>query len=458
MTKESDRILDIAMEWVWMVLDAGLMMLAQPFYYISVILIGILYRRQVLLERKLFHVRVNGWQSQTLRTMLGGLVAGLGVSVMMAFLGITLTMSAVLCLWAASLLLMLFRVRFLCFAYAAGLLGIVQSVLGWFPGWQPDGWLGSVHTALLNLNVPSLLALAAVLHLAEAGLVMLQGGRFASPLFLEGKRGKLVGGYQMQSFWPLPLFLLVPSAGGPMLPWTPFFGGDDWMSGAGIAALPVLIGFGEMTQSMLPKQKAVISGKRLVIYSSIVLMLSLLADWWPPLMLAAALAAPLLHEGLAWYSRYEEQQRSPLFVHPPKGLKVLAVLPGSPAEELGILAGETILKVNGTLVRSKEQLHAALRQNAAFCKLEVQNYEGESKFMQRAMYAGEHHQLGVILSPDPDAGLAVRLKPLSIAGLLGMKWSLKNKMAAEEEGAETRTPAGKGSPAAAGLEKDSLDM
>ena len=69
------------------------------------------------------------------------------------------------------------------------------------------------------------------------------------------------------------------------------------------------------------------------------LALSLLAEWWSPLTIAAALAALLLHEGLVWYSRYEEQQRSPMFVHPVRGLRVLAVLPDSPASELGILAG-----------------------------------------------------------------------------------------------------------------------
>ncbi|NMO96675.1 PDZ domain-containing protein [Paenibacillus lemnae] len=415
------------MEWIWMVLDAGLSLLAQPFYYISVVIIALLYRRQVLLERKLFHVRVNGWETQTLRTIAGGIIAGIGVSIVMAFLGITLTLGAVLCIWAATLLLMLFRVRFLCFAYAISLLGVLQFMLGWFPKFQPAGWGGSIQSAILELNIPALLALAAVLHFAEAILVLRQGSRFATPLFLEGKRGKLVGGYQMQSFWPLPLFLLIPASGGPLLPWTPFFGGEAWLGGVSIAALPVLIGFGEMTQSMLPRDKASVSAKRLVLYSAVVLALSMLAAWWAPLVIVAALTALVLHEGLVWFSRYEEQQRSPIFVHPPKGLRVLAVLPGSPADELGILAGETILKVNGTLVYNKEQLHAALRQNAAFCKLEVQNHQGESKFMQRAIYSGEHHQLGAIIAPDPDAGLAVRLKPISVFGLLGMKLNLKSK-------------------------------
>lgn len=428
--------METAKELLWLGLDAGLQLLIQPFYYISIVFIALLYRRQVMMERKLFHVRVNGWGIQTWRTFLGGLVAGTAVSIVMAFLGTTLTLAGVICIWVTALVLMLFRIRFLCFAYSIGVLGIVQFVLSWFPHWQPEGVLGSAQAAINSLDIPSLLALSAVLHFAEAALLVLQGTKFSSPLFLEGKRGKLVGGYNMQSFWPLPLFLLIPASGGSItLPWTPFFGAEEvWSGGFSIMVLPVLIGFGEMTHSMLPKQKAAITSKRLVIYSSVLLILSLLAEWWFPLMIVAALAAWILHEGLTWYSQYEESQRSPVFVHPPKGLRVLTVLPGSPAEEMGILAGETILKANGTMVHTKDQLHVALRQNPAFCKLEVLNHQGESKFMQRAIYAGDHHQLGAIVAPDPDDHLAAKRKPLTVFALLGMKLNIINKMKDEPAG------------------------
>ena len=426
--KECDKLLETAKELLWLGMDAGLQLLTQPFYYISILFIALLYRRQVLLERKLFHVRLNGWGLQTWRTFLGGLVAGIAVSVVMAFLGISLTFASVLCIWITAMVLMLFRIRFLCFAYSIGILGIVQFILSWFPGWQPEGMLGSAKSTVIGLDIPALLALAAVLHFAEAMLVVWQGSKFATPLFLEGKRGKLVGGYQMQSFWPLPLFLLVPASGASLvLPWTPFFGGEAWTGGFGIMVLPVLIGFGEMTQSMLPRQKAAVTSKRLVIYSSVVLVLSLLTEWWSPLMIVTAIAALILHEGLVWYSRYEESQRSPVFVHPPRGVRVLAVLPGSPADALGILAGETILKVNGMLIHNKEQLHTALRQNSAFCKLEVQNHQGESKFMQRAIYAGDHHQLGAIVAPDPNDNLSVKMKPLSLFAVVAMKLNVRTK-------------------------------
>lgn len=417
------------MEWAWPWLttlgEAVLQLFTQPFYYIAVILIALIYHRQLLQERRLFHVRLQSSITQTIRALLGGIVIGIIVSVISIFLGAHLTLASVICIWAATLILALFRIRYLCFAYAAGLLGVVQFGLNLASGWQPAGWFGSVTEALRALDMPVLLVLAALLHLGEAMLVRLQGVSMASPLLFEGKRGKLVGGYQLQHFWPIPMLILVPVTGsGAELAWSPLLNaGGGYM----LMALPILLGFGEVTQSMLPGQKVQISAKRLLLYGTGLLVLSLLAAWWSPLMVVAALAAFIGHEFLVWYSGFEEQHRSPVFVHPVHGLKVLGIIPDSPAAELGIEAGETLYKVNGVMVDSPEELHRALRMNPAFCKLEVRNHQGESKFMQRAIYEGEHHQLGVLMAPVNHEAWAVQLRPLTLFHIITLKLFARRK-------------------------------
>ncbi|MGG4126656.1 PDZ domain-containing protein [Paenibacillus illinoisensis] len=417
------------MEWAWPWLttlgEAVLQLFTQPFYYIAVILIALIYHRQLLQERRLFHVRLQSSITQTIRALLGGIVIGIIVSVISIFLGAHLTLASVICIWAATLILALFRIRYLCFAYAAGLLGVVQFGLNLASGWQPAGWLGSVTEALRALDMPALLVLAALLHLGEAMLVRLQGVSMASPLLFEGKRGKLVGGYQLQHFWPIPMLIMVPVTGsGAELAWSPLLNaGGGYM----LMALPILLGFGEVTQSMLPGQKVQISAKRLLLYGTGLLVLSLLAAWWSPLMVVAALAAFIGHEFLVWYSGFEEQHRSPVFVHPVHGLKVLGIIPDSPAAELGIEAGETLYKVNGVMVDSPEELHRALRMNPAFCKLEVRNHQGESKFMQRAIYEGEHHQLGVLMAPVNHEAWAVQLRPLTLFHIITLKLFARRK-------------------------------
>ncbi|WDZ57581.1 PDZ domain-containing protein [Paenibacillus polymyxa] len=427
--------LEWALQWGWSVLNACLYLLLQPFYYISILIVALGYRRQMLLERKLFHTRMHSWAAETWRVVWSGLLAGMALSVLGMFVSVQLNPTSIVCLWIATLLLMLIRVRYLCLAYSVGLLGVVQFFLNIASGWQPGGVLGTSVAAIRGLDIPALLVLVAVLHVAEALLVRWQGGKAATPLFVEGKRGRLVGGYRMEDLWPIPLLLLVPAQGGFVLPWTPLFGGDAG-TGYMLAALPVLMGFSSVTLGQLPRQKAVLTSNRLLLYSVALLLLSLLAAWWGPLILLAALFSFLAHEALIWYGNIEESRLSPMFVHPEQGLRVLAVLPDSPATAMGILPGEAIYRVNGMVVNSRAELHQALRINSAFCKLEVRNLQGESKFVQRGMYDGDHHQLGVVLAPDADAGWAVSIQPASIYRIVAMHIGARRRKAGQASKAE----------------------
>ncbi|WDZ63345.1 PDZ domain-containing protein [Paenibacillus polymyxa] len=427
--------LEWALQWGWSVLNACLYLLLQPFYYISILIVALGYRRQMLLERKLFHTKMHSWAAETWRVVWSGLLAGMALSALGMFVSVHLNSASIVCLWVATLLLMLVRVRYLCLAYSVGLLGVVQFFLNVASGWQPGGALGTSVAAIRGLDIPALLVLVAVLHVAEALLVRWQGGKAATPLFVEGKRGRLVGGYRMEDLWPIPLLLLVPTQGGFTLPWTPLFGGDAG-TGYMLAALPVLMGFSSVTLGQLPRQKAVLTSNRLLLYSVALLLLSLLAAWWSPLILLAALFSFLAHEALIWYGNIEESRLSPMFVHPEQGMRVLAVLPDSPATAMGILPGEAIYRVNGVVVNTRAELHQALRINSAFCKLEVRNLQGESKFVQRGMYDGDHHQLGVVLAPDADASWAVSIQPASIYRIVAMHIGARRRKAGQASQAE----------------------
>ena len=385
---------------------AALQLATQPFYYIAILLIILIYRHQMRTEQRLFHARLHPWPIETLRSLLTGAVAGLLVSAVALFIGVRLTPDTVWWLWGAAGALLLLRFRYLCIAYSVGLLGLLQGAAGWIDTGAYHPLAGRLAESLAALDIPGLLLLAALLHLAEALLIGRQGARLASPLVLSGKRGRLVGGYRLQGYWPVPLLLATPAAGGfaaagTALPWPPLLGGGTWAEGWTMIGLPVIIGFTTLTRSLLPQQSARQSARQLLLYSVLLGAIAAGALWWPPLTVPAALAALLLHEGLGLLASWRESLRSPYYVHDGPGLRVLAVVPDSPAAELGIAVGEMIVKVNGARVRNGAELHEALSEGgAAFCKLEVLNLEGESKFLQRARYAGEHHQLGILLAPD----------------------------------------------------------
>ncbi|MGE6231071.1 PDZ domain-containing protein [Paenibacillus chitinolyticus] len=388
-----------------------------PFTYIGLLLVLLQYRKQIQFERKLFATRLHSLIGETWRTYLWGWVAGLGVSVVMLFVGVSLQADTILLLWGLSVAMILIRIRFLCLAYSVGLLGILQVVLAGLPGPSGDGFWSSLAGVVKNADVPSLLALVAVLHAAEALLIRSQGARMASPMFYEGKRGKIVGGYQLQGFWPVPLFLAVPvqaGTGAVDFPWSPLFTGDALTAGWSLLAFPAMIGFTELTMTRLPKEKVGRSSGMLLAYAAVLFLSALLAQVWSPFTVVAAVLGIALHEAVIWYGRWEEAQRSPCFINQPRGLKILAVVPGSPAAELGLRPGELVHKVNGVRVHSKTELHQAIQVSSAYCKLEIVDMEGEIRFHKRAVFAGEHHQLGIVICPDQDAVYYVEIRQLPL--------------------------------------------
>ncbi len=384
---------------------ASVKLLAQPYIYIAILLVWWHAKQGSRLQRKLFHVRLYGALYLTLARVLAGLGVGAALSVAGVAAGAKLTTDTLLCVWIAMGVLAVFRLRYICLAYAAGALGILQAILDATDAGsslKPGFWADAVN-AVAGISAPSLLFLAGVLHIGEGLLVRLQGARHAIPLFLEGKRGKPMGAFALTGAWPVPLLWLVPASGGGInLPWTPLFGLNDGAHGWTLLAFPVLIGFSDRTWTQWPETKARVSGNLLMLYGAAVAGLAAGAEFWAPLTVVAAVAAFALHEMLLLLSRSREDRRSPIFGQDRLGVRVLAVLPGSPAREMGFQAGEIIKKANGAAVRTKDDLHAALGRQSAFSKLEVINREGHVRFIQRARYEGEHYQLGLILAPDED--------------------------------------------------------
>lgn len=370
------------------------------------------------LQRRLFHVRLYGSLYLVLIRLGAGAVAGLVLSAAGLGAGAALSPETLLCVWAAMLVLALFRLRYICLAYAAGALGLLQAILSWtVPADQTSGFALEALQAIDGIDVPGLLFLAGLLHVAEGFLVRVQGAKTAIPLFLEGKRGKPVGAYALSGAWPIPLLWLVPSSSGDgfSLPWAPLFGSATadtalWT----FMAFPVVIGFSDRTETFWPERKAKDAGNQLIYYGVVLAALAAGAIYWPPLAVVASIAAFGLHEALVFFSRFREAGRHPLYAQDGTGVKILAVLPGTPAAEMGLMAGETIRKVNGSTTRTKEDLHAALQRQSAFCKMEVANREGHVKFLQRARYAGEHHQLGLVLAPDESADFVATPRSASL--------------------------------------------
>ncbi|WP_051330979.1 PDZ domain-containing protein [Aneurinibacillus terranovensis] len=395
-----------------------------PVLYVFIFYMYLLYRRQVGIERRLFHARMTTASLELLRSIGYGVIGGLGASVLLIAFGVALSYQEMLLLWIVSVVLALFSVRFLSFAYAGGLLGILAFFAPWFHI-GGTGILPSVIDWVNALHVPSILALVAVLHIVEGLLMHSKPEKGASPVYIAGKRGRAIGAFQLNKFWLLPLFIFMPGSTGAGFSFTGLPSWVPWFySGSAVLSLlpvPSVVGYMDVAVTMPPFEKSKQSGKKIIWWGIALFIIAYAAKYLPVFALIGSLLSLFSHELIRIYGRLREKQISPLYVQLKDGVRVLAVIPGSPADEMGIVTGDVIIKVNGVNVLDKDDIYPALQRQSAFCKMEVKNQKGYIKYVQRSLYQGEHHELGIVLAPDASVQRYVKPGQASIVDLFRRK-------------------------------------
>ncbi|HEY8498548.1 MAG TPA: PDZ domain-containing protein [Limnochordales bacterium] len=365
---------------------------------------------------------------QALQALGMGLLGGVLATALFVGLGIAFDMNLWVwwpVLFLTALLLALVHPRFMCFAYAGGLISLAALVLG-----------------IRSVDVPVLMALVGALHLVEAVLVWLTGHLSPTPLYIKQPDGRVVGGFALQKAWPLPFIAVVGfivarealagSQGVPMPDWWPLFRpAVEVPPGHELAfqLIPVVagLGYGDFTVTRDPREKARDSAGGLVLFSLTLLMLALGARRWPALAWVAAVFAPAGHDLLIQWGRWRERGE-PIFVNR-DGVTVLAVMPDSPAARMGLRPGDVILRFNGQPVPDRHALRMAMEPWAVDVELEVESRLPSAGRRRRVVrYPGKVPPLGIVPAPDPDEP---RYVTLQFAGPLQRLWRRIRRWRAE---------------------------
>ena len=333
------------------ILKNTLLVLISPFFWVLVGIIAYQYVRMSRLKESLFGIRDHSALRVTLISLGMGMLGGYLGSVITVLLGITVPESGYLGLLLLAVLLMMLHPRFLCFAYAGGLLSLSNLLFG-FP----------------DISVPHLMALVAVLHLIEGILIRVSGHLDALPVYT--RQGHLViGGFNLQKFWPIPLVILSTSISGEATGWINM---PDWWpllqpqaAGASypmVALMPAVVGlgYGEIALSSTPQHRSRISSRNLMVYGLGLLALSLAASYAAPLQWLAAVYAPVGHEVIIALANRKEMGGSPLYVRTTRGLRILDVIRPSPVARAGMRSGDLVLEVEGVPVDTPWQVEDVL--------------------------------------------------------------------------------------------------
>lgn len=356
--------------------------LVSPLMLIVLIVIGWQYWRlanQAIAERRW------AWRV-ALRLLFTAMISGTAMGALGSFIlvlsGVNVAAAGLIWLWLAALLLMLISPRYLCFAYAGGLVGIINLLTGW-----------------PLMDVSQLMVLIATLHLLEALLIYTVGARSALPTITRNRHGVLVGGFTLQQFWPLPLVTVItgnPASVIPVFPswWPLFYSSDSLLQLIGVLAV---LGYAEITTTEYPASRTRISARNLLAYSLILLVLALVSFSIPGFKLLAVVFAPLGHELVIYLGLRREEKGFMLWSPSAQGVRVLWAVPGSPAQRAGFRSGDIIISVGSESVKYPEDLHQALIGNNQDLAVLVERAGNEMVLMLRK--SGKY-PAGLLILPE----------------------------------------------------------
>ena len=354
----------------------SLLPLAPAVYLLMLLFLGVQYQRAQMMERSVLGLKVSLFVGYWWKSLLYGMIMGIAISggmyLIRHYFSFTWSVTLSWELWIVFLLLALIDVRLADIAIVgpvvillcAGLLMIPSTHFWWLPTLD---------------QLRSLLFIAGATQLFVGILGIINGGRYASPLYVKSKRGQVVGMFISQMFWPIPL--LLPSTG-MILPAVIFTGINSYSISSPSARI------------IHKKGQVVLLIGLLVLAGSVLLGTSMVS------LLIIAVASLLLRTGLLQIVQILERGGLPIYVQPARGVRVLASLARSPSAQLGLQAGEIILKIGNILVNSPYDIHFAIDQNPAYVKLEVVDARGESRFIGTPIFADGPSQLGVVVVPD----------------------------------------------------------
>lgn len=382
-----------------MMLQMGTLLYA-PIFWLAVALVYLQMRQQARKKEELFQLRREPLAGKVVLVVAAGLAAGLLASLILLVLGVTVDRIGLEYVWMVALLLLLVRQRFLCFAYSGGVLATANCLWG-YP----------------VLDGAQLLTVVAVLHCAEAFLVWSTGHLNRLPLYLQDQNRQITGGFLLQMVWPLPLLMLwllsgdtLPQAGFLLLPdWWPVLGAGQAQYAALYVLLPVLaaLGYSDVAVCHSVRRKTTGTAVLLLCYSAMLLLL-VLATRQGTALLLPALFAPLGHEAMIWYGRWQELRGNSRFCGPERGMLILDVQAGSPAARAGLRSEDWIFALDGQPVENRQQF---LQQQYRLPPCVTVTYLRRGKRRQCRMRMGRWSQPGIIPAPDRHGMVYWELQP-----------------------------------------------
>ena len=378
-------------------LKGVLRLFMNPLLYITIIFTVLLGYRRVIRERQSFKIRIHWGLSETIRLLREGWLAAFCVSLISLLVGIVLPMEYIMLVTVLSILFVVsFYYQLASVVYPFGIAFLVLWVT-FTQNWGFTLFGFTINASDLKLSMlSSIPLLIGILLIAEGMLVQKYGADLASPRLQRTARGLKAVTFLSKRLWILPVFLVIPGDTiTSFVSYWPVFslGGETY----GFILFPIVIGFQQRARKMLPMYFYPQMGRTIVLLGALVFVEGVVSYFYPILGLASVLVATIGRILISVIYGLSERKGKFAVTPQNEGVVIAAILPNSPAEAMGLQIGETIRKVNGESVHSEEELYRALQQNAAQCKIEVLDTDGEVRLRQHIVFHHDHFRIGLLL-------------------------------------------------------------
>lgn len=363
-----DRLLLVGKEWFHI--------FQEPVWYLALVLSLFLLLRATLEEWHQFGRPLFSPFTRVIRMLLVSLTSSFVLSLLLESFAFQLEKEEVFGIWLLTLLFATTRTRFADLMYSVGTFGLLHLVV--------VEWLSQIP--LLSEKYPTLLAIfssftllnwlwiAAGVQFCKFFLIRLDGAHFEKLLIHTVEDEQSVNGFSTRALWPLGIVLPI---------------GTGWLP------IPIVASYSTYNLSKPSKQNKRLTSTLSFGFALLFLICTYLSGIYSVFLWITTILAFLGPEAFYQIRKYQEKRRRPLFVSDEKGLKVIAVVPNSPADQLGIKAGDIIHRVNGELVQSEQELRSAVSKSP-ICKLEILDEQLDSHLLQKVLDEQDEKDLGIL--------------------------------------------------------------
>ncbi|WP_375105669.1 PDZ domain-containing protein [Lysinibacillus fusiformis] len=376
--------------------------LLNPLLYVAIIFAILLGYRRVKQERKYFNRRIIWGWTELVGQWKDGWLYALLISLISVAAGLTVPKVFLILVIAVSVVgLVLYFLNALSPILTMGIATLAIWAMSYY-NWSFTWWnISLAGVDLENGAIVTISILVGLCVIAEGLLIRRAAMKVTTPCVEKTKRGMQAIVYRSRNVWVLPIFFVMPGdAISAVFPYWPQFTIGD--TSFALVLFPLVIGFSKLIRRDLPALVFPKIGRSVVILGQLILIGGLAAYLEPMIGYMTLGWGAIIRIIISIY--YAQQDKTDHYAVAPstKGAIIAAVFPDSPAEKMGLLAGECIRKVNGVSIFTESELYEALQLNAAHCRLEVLDRNNEIRLTQHVIYSNDHYRIGLLLAEPRD--------------------------------------------------------